>query len=74
MWVMEVKLRKCRYDGGEAQIVSRGGRNVIGEIGFVSECFCLQCGATVWAWSRQSEENAKEQAASYWNRGIYDGK
>lgn len=68
------KLRKCRYDGDPAQIVSREGRNVIGEMGFVSECFCTYCGTSVWAWSRKSKEDAEKQAVSYWNRGIYDGK
>ena len=67
-------LRKCRYDGCTAQLVSREGRNAIGEMGFISECFCTYCGASVWAWSRKSKENAEEQAVSYWNRGIYDGK
>ena len=68
------KLRKCRHDGDSAQMVSREGRNVIGEMGFVSECFCTYCGASVWAWSRKSKEDAEKQAVSYWNRGIYDGK
>lgn len=71
---MNEELRNCRYDREKAGIVSREGRNVIGEMGYISECFCTYCGASVWAWSRKSKEDAENQARSYWNRGIYDGK
>ena len=72
MWVE--KIRRCHYDGNSAQIVSRKGRNVIGEMGYISECFCTYCGISVWTWSRKSQEDAENQAASCWNRGFYDGK
>ena len=67
-------LRRCRYDGEEAVLMSREGRNAIGTMGFVSQCVCTYCKVSVWAWSRKSKEDAEEQAVSYWNRGIYDGK
>ena len=66
------KIRRCHYDGNSAQIVSREGRNVIGEMGYISECFCTYCGISVWTWSRKSQEDAERQAVSYWNTGGYN--
>ena len=60
------KIRRCHYDGNSAQIV------IIGEMGYISECFCTYCGISVWTWSQKSQEDAERQAVSYWNTGGYN--
>ena len=67
------RLKKCRYCSGEARQIVRQGRNFIGTMGFVSECYCTRCKKSVFAWAT-TEEEALEQSESYWNRGTYNAK
>lgn len=67
------ELRLCRYCGGKPRQYTREGRSFTGELGWISACYCMYCGAKVEAFNADPIE-AERKAADWWNRGILDAR
>lgn len=73
MTATDTELALCRYCRSTAVQYVNKDRNVMGDEGFKSVCYCSLCHASVEAFDKD-EAKAIQKAQGYWNRGILDAK